>query len=66
MNNRSYVRDFMKRRQLTKEVLAETLGVSTCAVTHWITGVRNVPEPIKRILTFFDDYELDIKLFYRG
>lgn len=66
MNTRSYLRDFIKRRKLTKEKLAEILGVDNTTVTHWLSGVRNMPEPINRILTFFDDYELDIELFYRG
>lgn len=47
---------WMKKHDYNTQELADMLGVTTQAVTYWLTGMREIPEPIGRMLNFFDNY----------
>ncbi len=62
--NRTYLMDFLERQKLPKAEFAKIIGVTPSAVNHWLTGIRDIPETVVRLLLFFDDYNIDMRKFY--
>lgn len=48
------LREYMKKHNFTVETLAERLGMTEQGVKHWLSGARDIPEPIGRLFNFFD------------
>lgn len=63
MDKSQYLKDFLKRQKLKRQEFADLIGVTHAGVSHWVTGVREIPEPVFRVLQFFDDFELDFRKF---
>lgn len=43
---------WMSDQKMSVSDLAELLGITNQAVLYWVSGQRNIPEPIGRILVF--------------
>lgn len=41
-----------ERHQLRKNQLALMIGVSPSAITHWESGVRPIPDPVEKLMSF--------------
>lgn len=46
--------EWMKRHDYDAEKLADWLGMTRQGVLNWLTGKRSIPEPICRLLNYFD------------
>ena len=51
----SFVIKFRQRHGLTREALAEILGLTEAAIVMWETDKRGLSEPIYRLLQMFDN-----------
>jgi len=56
---------FMKDNKLTEASLAEVLGVTKGAVSHWVAGIRGINEPVRKLITLMKDTPEDIQ-YVRG
>lgn len=50
----SILRQWMRDHNMGHKELAEWLGLTDQAVIHWLNGAREIPEPIGRLLNYFD------------
>jgi transcriptional regulator with XRE-family HTH domain len=50
------LREYMKKHNFTVESLAERLGMTNQGVKHWLSGAREIPEPIGRMFNLMDLY----------
>lgn len=57
------LKNFMTVFGLTNAELAKTLGLSNSAVTHWLTGIRNMPKPVLAIIRYCKKNGVDIRDF---
>lgn len=48
------IEEFMGRRRLTQQQLADALGVTLGAVRHWVCGRREPNETVARLIRLFD------------
>lgn len=48
------LKDWMIKHRVPTEELADILGLTNQAVLYWISGQRKIPEPIGRLLNYFD------------
>lgn len=52
--SREELKDWMRRHDFTIEELANFLGMTNNGIMYWVTGHRKIPEPMGRLLKFFD------------
>ena len=50
------LKEWMQNHDMDTERLADMLGLTKQAVLYWLSGHREIPEPIGRLLNFFDNY----------
>lgn len=48
------LREWMGKHGYNTEALADKLGLTKQAVSYWLEGKRVIPEPMGRLLLFFD------------
>lgn len=48
------VKEWMQRHNMSAEEMADWLGMTKQGVLHWLSGKREIPEPIGRLLNYFD------------
>lgn len=61
--NASDVRAWLEKHKYSHADLAELLGLTRQAVIYWTNGTRRVPEPIGRLLHYFDQHPEAIRHF---
>lgn len=62
--NRDFLLAFLRKQKLSNDEFAKLLGVTPGAVTHWLNGIREIPEPNMRIMMYFADNDLDFRTFH--
>jgi transcriptional regulator with XRE-family HTH domain len=48
------LRKFLDRHGLSQRELSELIGVTKPAVDHWLSGRRDVPKPMAKLIRYFD------------
>lgn len=48
--------EWLKRHNYSANELAEMLGITRQAVVYWLSATRRIPEPIGRLLYYFDRF----------
>lgn len=61
--NREMLKQWMERHGHSIDSLADMLGMTRHGVSMWVTGARKIPEPMGRMLNFFDNYPEQMKRF---
>lgn len=54
------LQDFLLKHKVHEGVLAEAIGVTQGAVSHWTYGHREMPESVARVIRHFNAYPDDI------
>ena len=57
------LKEFMNMHGLTIRELSEILGVSTTAISYWLSGERNISPVSARIIRLFKKYPALLKEF---
>ena len=52
--DRHMLKEFMDKYEFSVSQLADYLGMTDQAIVYWLTGKRKIPEPMGRLLNFFD------------
>lgn len=60
-SNADLLMQYLDRMQMTPDEFARVIGVTNGAVRHWLNERRDIPELVMRVISFFEDYEMDIR-----
>lgn len=52
--NSEDLKQFLERHDLSNVQFAELLGVTPCAVQHWLNGIRSISLTVGRLCKLFD------------
>ncbi len=56
LDNQKFIYEFCVRHTLSKNQLADMIGVTSNAVDHWYSGRRDVPYSTRKMMAICDKY----------